>query len=58
MTSTTIPGRLHKNTSTAAHNGACSSLTSRPIASIWVAAKIMVKAASPNENGPKSSLSI
>ena len=52
------PGSDHKNTVTAAHNGAWSALTSLPIFKISVAAKINVKAAKPKPNGPDSSASM
>ena len=55
ITSSRYCGMLSRNSSTAAHSGACSSETSRPIAMICVATKISVKADKPNRNGPPSS---
>ena len=55
ITSSRNCGMSHRKYSTAAHSGACSSVTSRPIARICVATKISVNADSPNMNGPPSS---
>ena len=55
ITSNKYAGMSHRKYSTAAHSGACSSETSRPIARICVATKISVNADKPNNDGPPSS---